>query len=261
MGFVWIGGALAAAVGAVVGGVVTWMLLGSMAGSVADTVDVSRRALTAVGETGRVVDGVFDDVADSLRDVQATLADTSLTLTRASIVTRELGDVVSEDVPASLESVRASLPGLIDTVRVVDRTMRGLAFFGVDYDPDIPLDESLIEIDRRLGELPGLLRSQQGTLADVAADLGTFSTSSLEISDDLAAIRLRLAEASVVLAGYDGIVMDTTVVLDGLAGDVEGAVRLLRVAVIVGALGVVATQAVPLTAGLAVVRRPGARRT
>jgi len=249
-------GALLAMVGAMVGVVAGWGLAGSLKSTVTETVAVTERVLETVGETTTVIDGVFDDVAGSLRGVQTTLGDTSLTLARASNVTANLGGVIATDVPASVDAVRAALPALIDTARVIDGTMRGLAFFGVDYDPEVALDESLGDIDAQLAEIPLLLRAQQDTLRSVAGDLGVFSSSTLEISDDLAAIRVRLAEASTVLANYGSIVDDSTLLLDDLTSDVERGVGALRLVIALVGLGLAATQTLPLAAGLMVIRRP-----
>ncbi len=252
LGWSWVVGGAFTVVAALVGGVIGWMLVTDGARAAADSVAMSNRVLETVAESTAVVDSVFDDVASSLRDVQGTLADASLTLTRASAVTRGLGRVVSEDVPESIEAVRQSLPALIDTANVVDRVMRGLSFFGVDYDPAVPLGESFAEIDARLAELPVLLRTQQATLAGVAADLGTFSSSTLEISDDLAAIRVRLSEASVVLAGYERVVSDSTELLARLEDQVVGRARILRIVILAAALGVAVTQTAPIALGLTV---------
>jgi len=251
----WLAGAAAGIVGSLVAVVVGWILIGTVTTSVADTVEVTRRVLTNVGETSDVVDSVFDDVADSLRGVQTTLSETSLTLTRASVVTSNLVEVVTEDVPASVDSVRDALPALIDTGRVIDRTMRGLAFFGVDYDPAVPLDESLIEIDARLGEIPELLSSQQETLQGVASDLGGFSSSTVEIAEDLGAMRVRLSQASTVLAEYGSISEESSALLDDLERRVQQGSGGLRLALVLMGVGFAATQTLPLLLGLQVVRR------
>lgn len=255
LGWVWLGGALTATLGSAVGVVVGWVLIGSVSTSVGETVGVTRRVLTSVGETTEVVDSVFDDVADSLRGVQTTLGETSLTLTRASAVTSNLVEVVTEDVPASVDSVRDALPALIDTARVIDRTMSGLAFFGVAYDPAVPLDESLIEIDTRLAEIPELLGAQRTTLEGVAADLGGFSSSTIEIAEDLGAIRVRLSEASTVLAEYSSISEESSVLLDDLERDVRRGSSWLRLALALVGIGFAAVQTLPLAAGLQVLRR------
>lgn len=246
---------MTAIVGSAIGVVVGWVLIGGVSTSVGETVEVTRRVLTSVGETTYVVDSVFDDVADSLRGVQTTLGETSLTLTRASAVTSNLAEVITEDVPASVDSVRAALPALIDTARVIDRTMSGLAFFGVDYDPAVPLDESLMEIDARLAEIPDLLSAQQETLEGVASDLGGFSSSTVEIAEDLAAIRVRLSEASAVLAEYGSISEESSVLLDDLERGVQRGSGGLRLALVLVGAGFAAAQTLPALVGWNVVRR------
>lgn len=236
------------------GVVVGWILVGTAADAVTETVTMSRQALTTVGESTRLVDGVFDDVADSIRDVQITLSDTSLTLTRASVITRNLGEVVTDEIPAAVDAVRESLPGLVETARVIDTTMRGLSFFGVAYDPDHPLHESIEVIDQRLERIPTLLRTQQDTLESVAADLGTFGSSTIEISDDLASIRSRLAEAAVVLDSYGSIVVESSDLLDSLQSRVESGAWLARLVLVLGGFGVALTQTMPIVIGLAVLR-------
>ena len=255
----WLSGALAGIVGSIVGVVVGWMLIGSASTSVGETITVSRRVLTNVGETAEVIDSVFDDVAASLRGVQTTLGETSLTLTRASVVTSNLVEVVTEDVPASVDSVRAALPGLIDTARVIDRAMSGLAFFGVDYDPAVPLDESLIEIEARLAEIPELLSAQQTALQGVADDLGGFSSSTVEIAEDLGAIRVRLSGASAVLAEYAAISEESEVLLNDLEQSVQVGSGGLRVALLLVGFGFAVTQTLPLLVGLRVLRQSGSR--
>lgn len=260
LGWTWLIGGAVAALGAVIGLVAGWVMLGAVGSSVDDTVAVTRRALVAVGDTTEVVDGVFGDVARSLRDVQITLSDTSLTLTRASVVTGRLGDVITEDIPASVDAVRAALPALADTARVVDTTMRGLAFFGVSYDPEVPLHVTIATIDEELERIPALLGAQQETLEAVAGDLGAFSSSTLEIGEQLASIRGRLAEASVVLSGYREIVTDSVVLLDDVESSAGAAVGVLRVVALLVGLGVAVTQTLPIAAGWVVLRATNGAR-
>ena len=254
LAWTWIAGGALTGLGALIGLVVGWSLVTGATEAVAGSVDSARSALVAVDDTTRVIDDTFDAVADSLRDVQATMSDTSLTLTQAAAVTRNLGTVVTVDVPESVDAVRTALPGLIRTAGVIDATMRGLSFFGVDYDPEVPLGESIETIDAQLAEIPLVLRAQQGTLDAVAGDLRTFSSSSLEIADDLATIRLQLAEASDVLGSYESLVDDGAAVLDELEDRVGSSVGALRLVVLLVGLGLVATQTATVAAGLAVLR-------
>ncbi len=254
LGWTWVVGGLLTGIGALVGMLVGWSLVASGGDAVSDSVDSARLALAAVDDTTRVVDDTFGAVADTLRGVQTTVGDTSLTLTQASAVTQTLGSVITAAVPEAIDAVRASLPGLIRTAGIVDTTMRGLSFFGVDYDPEVPLDESIGTIDAQLAEIPTVLRSQQDTLDSVAGDLRTFSSATLEIADDLATIRLQLAEASGVLSSYESLVVDGNAVLDDLEDRVDFSISALRIVVVLVGLGLVVTQAATVAAGFAVVR-------
>jgi hypothetical protein len=258
LGWVWAVGGAVTVVVALTGAVVGWILIGSVGQTVVDTVGVTNRVLVGVSDSTRVVDEVFSDVAGSLRSVQTTLSDSSLTLTRASAVTGNLGAIVTEQVPDSVDAVRDALPALIDTAGVIDSAMRGLAFFGVNYESEVPLNESLVAIDRRLAEIPVLLRAQQGTLADVAADLGDFSSDALTISDDVGSIRVRLAEAATVLAGYDSIVADSRELLEELESTATNGVAFFRVVITLLALGIAVTQTAPIALGVAILTRPPA---
>lgn len=250
MAWLWVAGGGLTIAAVLVGAVVAWILVGTAADAVTESTAVTRRALTTVGDTTEVVDAVFDDVAGSLRDVQTTLADTSLTLTSASAVTGNLTGVVTEEIPASIDSIRAALPALIDTASVIDSTMRGLALVGVDYDPSVPLDQSIADIDARLAAIPDLLRTQQETLSSVTGDLGRFSSSMIGLSDDVGSIRVRLAEASSALAGYTTIVADSSALLDDLESGLTAGVRLVRLTIVLLALGVTATQTLPISVGV-----------
>lgn len=243
---------------ALTGAVVGWIFIGSVGQTVVETVGVTKRVLVGVSDTTRVVDEVFSDVAGSLRGVQTTLADSSLTLTRASAVTGNLGTIITEQVPDSVEAVRDSLPALINTAGVIDSAMRGLSFFGVNYDVEVPLDESLEELDRRLAEIPVLLRAQQDTLAGVAGDLGDFSSDALTIGDDVGTIRVRLAQAATVLAGYDSIVADSRDMLEELETTARNFAAVLRLVVVALALGMAVTQTAPIAFGLAILSSPAA---
>jgi hypothetical protein len=254
LGWTWIVGGVLTGLGALVGMLVGWSLVAGGGDAVTVSVDSARHALTAVEDTTRVVDDTFDAVADSLRSVQVTMSDTSLTLTQASAVTRNLGSVVTVDVPESIDAVRAALPGLIRTAGVVDSTMRALSFFGVDYDPEVSLDESIATIDAQLAEIPIVLRAQQDTLNSVAGDLRTFSSATLEIADDLATIRLQLAEASDVLGSYETLVAEGTVVLDDLEDRVGSSISVLRLVVLFVGLGLIVTQVATVVAGVAIVQ-------
>lgn len=254
LGWTWVIAGALTVVAALVGAVVGFVVIGDVTAAAKDSVTVTRRVVATVADTTAAVHGVFASAGASLRDVQGTMSDTSITLTRAAVVTRQLGTVVTEEVPASVESVRAALPGLIDTAGVVDTAMRGLSFLGVDYRAEVPLDESLAEIDGQLADIPLLLRAQQASLDGIAADLGELSSATLEVGDDLGTIRARVADASTVLDGYARLAEESDELLMRVDATVTGRALLLRGLLAAVALGVAVTQTAPIALGLMVLR-------
>jgi hypothetical protein len=196
-----------------------------------------------------VLDRTFGDVADSLRSVQRTVTDGAITLTQIAKVTDDLGELLGAEVPASLEAVRSTMPGLISTAGVVDGTMRALSFVGVDYDPDLPLDESLTRLDRELAAIPEQLRNQGPVLEEVARGLSEFGGDTLLIGDDLAGIRARLTESEALLDEYTLAAEQAESLLGSLRGDLERLGRTGRWIVLVLGLAIAATQTLPILAG------------
>jgi len=259
LGVVWIVAGSLTALASLAGGVVGWMAIGAATSTVERSVDSTRSLLVAYAETRDAVDEVLEETTRSLRDMQTTMAGASLTLTRASVVVNDLGEVVAVDIPASIDSVSSAMPGLVDAARVVDATMGALSILGVDSRADVPLATSLETISDRLHEIPPLLRDQQATIEAVAGDLGAFGSATTSISDDVGVIRAKLARASSVLSGSSTLTADTDAVMADARRAAGRARTWARVVVVVGAVGFALVQSLPVASGVAIVRRAGAR--
>lgn len=93
------------------------------------------------------------------------------TLDSVGTIVEDTSDIAGEGVADSLETAVETLPGLTSTAGVVDTTMRALSLVGVDYDPEVPLDQSLADMEESLTPVPGQIRAQVDLLEDVEADL------------------------------------------------------------------------------------------
>ena len=103
-----IGGMIGAAAG-IAAAILAWGMLGSVGTAASRSVELADELLESVGGTVISVEDALLAVADGLRTTQQSAADASITLTQLSALTSNLGDLVSDDVPGSLDSVRASL--------------------------------------------------------------------------------------------------------------------------------------------------------
>ena len=239
-----IGGSVGA-VAALIGSVLTWIVLGAAADTSVRSLQLASDVLDSVGGTVVSVDGVLDDVSDGLRTTQQSLADASVTLTQLSALTSNLAELVGEDVPASLDAVRASLAPIQTTAGLLDGALTALSFVGVDYDPEVPLDEAIDELDAQLAAIPERLRAQ-GPLIDAAAEsLSDFGGDTLTIAQELSDLRSRLSEASFTVGNYRSTIAEADALLADVEENVSSRLDTLRVVLVVFGVGVAITQTVP----------------
>ena len=242
-------GGIVGATAALVASVLAWVALGAAADASIQSIQLASDVLDSVGGTVVSVDAVLDDVSDGLRTTQQSLADASVTLTQLSALTSNLSDLVGEDVPASLDAVRASLLPIRTTAGLLDGALTALSFVGVDYDPDVPLDEAIDDLDAQLAEIPERLRSQ-GPLIDSAAEsLSDFGGDTLTIAQELSDLRSRLSEASFTVGNYRSTIAEADALLSDVEENVSSRLDILRVVIVVLGFGVVVTQTVPVAFG------------
>ncbi len=257
LGLLWLGGAVLGIVAAVVGAGLAISFVSRATAASVDALRLSETVFEAVDETGRILDDTFVEVAEGLDTVQVSVADASITLDRMTGVTDELTSLLTDEVPASLDAVRDTMPQLIRTAGVIDTTMRALRFVGVDYDPDAPLDEALIELDDRLATIPEDLRDQRPGLEDIGRRVGEFAGQSRTIAADVGDIRDGLDESRMLIEEYQATAAEARSLTGGVADRLtsqSGAVQWVIIAI---AAALVIGQTLPLAAGWWVLSRVG----
>ncbi len=256
VGWTWLVGGGLGAVAAVVGGVFGWVVIGSTVEQVEVGLDLVSETVRAVDEAVTTLDTGLDVGADSLRDVQRSAADTAVTLTQISAVTRDLGGLVGQEIPASIDAVREAMPPLVDTARLIDRTMRTLTLVGVDYDPDVPLDQALAEVDRRLAEIPRRLRGRDRVIGGVADGLAGLGTQALTSSEQVAAIRAQMADAARRLESFHGLGDETLALVASTTATLETQAARAQAVLVVAVTLILLVLSVPVVFGWAVLRLP-----
>ncbi len=246
----WLVGGVTGAIAGLAAAILAWSVIGETATASSRSLEIADGLLESVSGTVTSVEDALVAVSEGLRTTQQSAADASVTLTQLSALTSNLGELVSEEVPGSLDSVRASLAPIQATAGVIDGTLTALSFFGVDYDPEIPLDEAIDDLDQRLADIPADLR-RQGPLIDSAADsLSEFGSDTLVIAGDLSDLRRELIATAGTLAGYQETIADVGLLLEDVETNLTGPLGALKWVMAIIALGLAVTQTVPITFGL-----------
>lgn len=225
--------------------------LGNLDRSLARSVGVTSDAVEALAATVEVADELVGEVASTL--------DSAALGTRAAAGGAEAtvevldgaADVTGNDVAGSLAAVEDALPALIDVAAVIDSTLGALDRLplGPTYDPDVPFDDALRDLQDELEGLPSALRDEAALLRDGAVELGDVGRSARFIADDLDELARTLRASGDVL---DDVAATADEAARVLAEDVAGmgaGLTAARIMVVLAGLGLVAAQAVPVLAG------------
>ncbi len=145
----WVG-----AVATIVGVVLGWRLTDSLIKSVEETAALVDTSLETVDESTKLLSDALADVGPGLESAETVLAGAAETVTGMQAIASDTADVMTTTLPDSVTAVLDALPGLISTAAVLDRTLSALSVVGVDYDPEVPLDEALTELEDKPRRAP-----------------------------------------------------------------------------------------------------------
>lgn len=170
--------------------------------------DFLDRNLTVFEENLSNAYGLLDETGEALSSVEESLGTVreaivgiTFTLTDTRPLIAEASQVITQDVPEALEGVQASMPGLIETAAAVDDTLTFLSGFqftipnpfgeafkiglGVDYTPEVPLDQALENLNSNLEDIPEDLRGMENDLNTTSIDLLTLRDDLSVLAEDL----------------------------------------------------------------------------
>jgi len=165
------------------------------------------------------VEGLILETTDVVSATSQSLTTTVSSLENASIAVADMrpliwqtSKVVTEQVPDALDGVQDSMPTLIATAKSVDETLRWLSSFGftvpnpfgadwtydlgINYAPEVPLDQALEEMSGNLEGTPDDLRAMEDDLDTVDADLLLIRDDLTQLSEDIAVLNAQLQQAN-----------------------------------------------------------------
>lgn len=191
---------LVAVAGTVVAVVLGWRLIGSPIEqldrlstatsdalvTLADNLTLTRDTITQVQAGLSTTGELLGDSTESIDQVRAGLSDTAESL--------------EGPIPDSLFAVEQALPELIATAAILEPTLGSLSFLGVDYDPEVPLSQTLERLRGNLRPLTGELRADGELLASLASETETIAGQTNELATTMDGIAEALAEAETLLS-------------------------------------------------------------
>lgn len=243
---------MAGAFGAVLLTVGASLIVGDVFDRLEDSLEVSAETVVTVDDTLEVASDAMSALDDALAIVRvATEQAATSSETIGSAVTQAVL-IIGTDIPASVEAIRTAMPALIEASGVIDATLSGLALIGVPYNPETPLDEAFLGLDRELEPLPESLRANALLLAELIPDVEGFRLQTDLLGDQVDEIRAAVDDANAILGRYQSQAERFDEVLQGTRDDLGRSALLVRLVVVFAGLLALLAMAGLVVAGRAI---------
>jgi methyl-accepting chemotaxis protein len=162
----------------VAGAIVGPRLVDDVVGGIDDNLAITAQTLDTVEDTLILTRDTISEVNAGLETVEISTRNLSRAVSETQPLIEQVAVVTGEDVPQSLEAIQDTIPNLAEVAGAVDETLTTLSRLrleetipivnytidlnlGVDYQPEMRFDESIIQIGESIEGVPERLRSLQ----------------------------------------------------------------------------------------------------
>ena len=213
--------AVATAGSAIVGATLAQRAVAGVESAFTEQLDLTEASFDATNETVTATRRAIGELTSALDGAATTALIVGGALEATTGLLDEVAVLLGEDVPATVDSFRATIPGLISTAEAIDVTLRAIDVFTVgDYDPEVPLDEAIADLDASIADLPDDLRAQ-AVLLQAANDTIVGVHGSMEqTAEDVVEVRAALTRAGRVLDEQAEVTSAAMDAARALGGDV-----------------------------------------
>ena len=167
-----------------------------------ETFDTLRRTVAVTAST-------TSTVADALEDLERLVETVASSAETTAVFVSEAAEVTSTRIPQSLGAIERAMPGLIDAAAVIDDSLSTLSLLGVDYDPAMPFDDALREVQTSLDGLADEVSIQGATLERLVPEMEEVSVTAASLTSRVQDTREHLRTAGSILGEYEAI-LDAT---------------------------------------------------
>lgn len=186
--------------------------------------DFVLETLDTTASTLSTLETALEDSQAVIETAAETSRQASQTLDELKPAVQDLADMVAFDLPNNIQAMQDTMPALKQATAAIDASLRTLAGFqwgttiplvnyelslglGIEYDPEVPLDQSVAAIEEELGEIAPHLTALQGSLLDTHHNLGDTAQDTKDLADDLEQIGTDLAGTGDALEAYDALLV------------------------------------------------------
>jgi hypothetical protein len=207
-----------------------WSLRGRLTTGVEHGLDLLSETLLTSDRALTNVDNQLVVARDSLASVEQTTRNVAAMMGETRDSLRTSSTIVGTELPATVLATQTAIQNARTSARLVDDVLGALSaipFLGVDYRPEVPLNEELGNMARSLDRLPALSTDLSKQLESTATELDDARQETDELSETLEKAQARFAESRSIVAEFRGEVGDSRAMVEQARGQAGGAITWL----------------------------------
>jgi len=202
---------------------------------------VTGEAVVTIETTLGIADEALATLTTGLEAAAAATDQASTSAETVSAAIEEASAIIGEDLPVTIEAIRAAMPGLIEASAVIDRTLSSLAFIGVPYNPEVPLDDAFTSLDQQLSPLPERLRENAATIGLLVPQAEGFQAQSMILSAQVENMRTSVAEARTAISGYQASTDRVSTALTSTSAGLSRSENIARILMVIAGIALATT--------------------
>lgn len=176
---------------------------------------LASNALTTTSEGLEVANSSLSMTIESLDRLDQAITASGEALDSTTPMITSLTTLTRSELPATVETARTSLSSAQESARIIDSFLSALSFLpGIDYNPEVPLNESLAAVAASLDPIPESLETIETSLDTTGDNLQAIQSDMELMAADVREIRSGLQEAEQVIDRYQGLTGDLQVRVD-----------------------------------------------
>lgn len=171
-----------------------------------DTLETSQEVL-------ELANTALDDAADAVNALSDSTIGVGATIQSTSSLLGSLSDLFGEELPLIITSTQTSLETAQEGVAVVERVLDTLAdvpLIGVNYNPQVPLTQSIADIEDDLGALPPSFTEISEELSTTQQTLATVDSNLDDLNEALVEIETSFRDSQTLVSEYQELFAQIT---------------------------------------------------
>ena len=245
-----------------VGGSITlWGVRPAITTALQDTFQLVSETSATTQKALTVADQALQDATNSVTLLSNSTTSLANSIGGAQDALSSVTQLVKTDLPETIAAAQTALKSAASTAKVVDNFLSGISriqFLNINYNPDVPLDQTITNIGNSLTNLPATLEKIGTDLDSVSGNLPDVVKAVRGLGTTISAITTTLAKAQTVIKEYAAQLARATTAVQQISEGVPTYVTLFSAALTFIMLWIIAVQLIVLAIGLRWFKQPAA---